>query len=71
MKLHELGLPKSEILRIADEWIWNTRNKDILILKMEGRTYEEIAEIFCLSTQYVKEIFNTSQKLIIEHSKTY
>lgn len=71
MKLHELGLPKSEILRIADEWIWNTRNKNILILKMEGRTYEEIAEIFCLSTQYVKEIFNTSQKLIIEHSKTY
>lgn len=71
MKLRELGLPKSEILRIADEWIWNTRNKDILILKMEGKTYEEIAEIFCLSTQYVKEIFNTSQKLIIEHSKTY
>lgn len=68
MKLSELGLPKSEILRIADEWIWNTRNKDILKLKMEGKTYEEIAEYFCLSSQYVKEIFHASQNIIIEHS---
>ena len=68
MKLNELGLPKSEILRIADEWIWNTRNKDILKLKMEGKTYEEIAEYFCLSSQYVKEIFHASQNKIIEHS---
>lgn len=68
MKLNELGLPKSEILRIADEWIWNTRNKDILKLKMEGKTYEEIAECFCLSSQYVKEIFHASQNIIIEHS---
>lgn len=67
MKLNELGLPKSEILRIADEWIWNTRNKDILKLKMEGKTYEEIAEHFCLSSQYVKEIFHASQNIIIEH----
>ena len=68
MKLNELGLPKSEILRIADEWIWNTRNKDILKLKMEGKTYEEIAEYFCLSSQYVKEILHASQNIIIEHS---
>lgn len=67
MKLYELGLPKSEIIRIADEWIWNTRNKSILYAKMEGKTYEEIAEIFCLSTQYVKEIFNKTQNIIIEH----
>ena len=69
MKLNELGLPKSEILRIADEWIWNTRNKDILKLKMEGKTYEEIAEYFCLSSQYVKEIFHASQNIILEHCR--
>ena len=69
MKLNELGLPKSKILSIADEWIWNTRNKEILILKMEGNTYEEIAEIYCLSPQYVKEIFNTTKNLIIEHCR--
>ena len=38
-------------------------------MKMEGKTYEEIAESFCLSTQYVKEIVNASQNLIIEHCK--
>jgi len=69
MKINELGLPKSEIIRLADEWIWNTRNKNILFMKMEGKTYEEIAESFCLSTQYVKEIVNASQNLIIEHCK--
>ena len=69
MKLRELGISRSEIVRIADEWIWNPRNKSILYMKMEGKTYEEIAEILCLSTQYVKEIFNASQNIIIEHCK--
>ena len=67
MKLRDLGIPRSEIVRIADEWIWNTRNKTILYMKMEGKTYEEIAESLCLSTQYVKEIFSASQNIIIEH----
>lgn len=71
MKLRDLGISRSEIVRIADDWIWNPRNKEILYMKMEGKTYEEIAEAFCLSTQYVKEIFNASQNIIIEHCKTY
>ena len=69
MKLRDLGLPKSEIIRIADEWVWNKRDKTILIMKMEGSTYEEIAESLCLSTQYVKELYLASRNLIIEHSR--
>ena len=69
MKLRDLGLPRSEIERIANEYIWNPRNKTILYMKMEGNTYEEIAEILCLSTQYVKKIFIASQNIIIEHAK--
>jgi DNA-binding CsgD family transcriptional regulator len=69
MKLRELGIARSEIVRIADEYIWNPRNKQILYAKMEGKTYEEIAESLCLSTQYVKEIFHASQKIIIEHCR--
>ena len=69
MKLRDLGLPKSEIIRIADEWVWNKRDKTILIMKMEGSTYEEIAEALCLSTQYVKELYLASRNLIIEHSR--
>ncbi len=67
MKLHELGIPKSEVIRIAEEWVWNTRNKEMLFLKMEGLTYEEIAEKYCLSVQYTKEIIIASQNKIIEH----
>lgn len=69
MKLRDLGLPRSEIERLANEYIWNPRNKAILYMKMEGNTYEEIAEILCLSTQYVKKIFIASQNIIIEHAK--
>jgi Mor family transcriptional regulator len=67
MKIHELGLPKSEIVKIADEWIFNTRNKSMLFLKLEGYTYEEIAEKYCLSTQRTKEIILASQNLIVAH----
>ena len=67
MKMRDLGMSRSEIVRIADEYIWNPRNKQILYMKMEGRTYEEIAEHFCLSPQYVKEIFHASQNIILEH----
>lgn len=67
MKLHELGLSRSQILYLIDEWIWNTRNKQMLILKLEGYTYEEIADKFCLSTQYTKEVITASQKRILEH----
>jgi hypothetical protein len=67
MKLHELGLSKSQILYLIDEWIWNTRNKEMLILKLEGLTYEEIAEKYCLSVQYTKEIILASQNRILKH----
>lgn len=71
MKLRDLGISRSEIVRIAEDWVWNPRNRQILYMKMEGKTYEEIADMFCLSTQYVKEIFIASQNIIIAHSKTY
>lgn len=69
MKLRDLGISRSEIVRIAEDWVWNPRNRQILYMKMEGKTYEEIADMFCLSTQYVKEIFKASQNTIIEHCK--
>ena len=49
MKLRDLGISRSEIIRIAEDWVWNPRNRQILYMKMEGKTYEEIAEMLCLS----------------------
>ena len=69
MKLIELGLPKSELMHLIDEWVYNTRNKSMLIMKIEGFTYEEIAEKFNLSTQHTKEVICASQNLIIKHCK--
>jgi Mor family transcriptional regulator len=67
MRLSELNIPKSEILRLSDEWIWNARNKTIFINKVEGFTYEEIAEMFNLSTVRIKEIVKECLDKIAKH----
>lgn len=56
MRLSELNLPKSEILRLSDEWILVARNKAIFLKKIEGYTYEELSEMYNLSTVRTKEI---------------
>lgn len=69
MKMRDLELPKSVIVQLADEWIWNARNKEIFFLKLEGSTHEELAERYNLSAQRVKEIYKECKNLIVEHSK--
>lgn len=68
MRFDALNLPKSEILILIDEWVLNARNKDILLRKLEGRTYEEISEEYHLSTVRVKEIVKESYNRILEHT---
>lgn len=34
MKLRDLGISRSEIVRIAEDWVWNPRNREILYMKM-------------------------------------
>lgn len=67
MKIHELGLPKSEIVKIADDWIYNTRNKSIFFSKIEGFTYEELAEMYNLSTVRTKEIVKECLDKVSKH----
>ena len=50
MKMSELNLPRSEIVRLTEEWVMIVRNKSIFYMKLDGYTYEEIAEKFNLST---------------------
>lgn len=69
MKMSKLNLPRSVVIELADEWIWNARNKEIFFLKLEGSTHEELAERYNLSAQRVKEICKECKNLIIEHSK--
>ena len=69
MKLNELNMPRSELEHLIDEWIWIVRNKTILIKKLEGKTYEELAEEYNLSVQRIKEIVRDAQNLILEHTQ--
>lgn len=53
----KFDLPRSEIEHLIGEWILNLRNKEIYTAKrLDGRTYEELAEQFDLSVQRVKAI---------------
>ena len=69
MKVSKLNLPRSVVIELADEWIWNARNKEIFFLKLEGATHEELAEKYKLSVQRVKEIYKECKIIILEHSK--
>lgn len=68
MRLSELKISRTALVQIADDYIWNARNKEILYKKMEGYTHEEIAEMYNLSTQRVKEIIKNCIIVISEHS---
>lgn len=56
MRLSELNISKPQLIDLAESWIFNARNKRILYEKLEGYTYEEIAEKYNLSTVRTKEI---------------
>ena len=64
----EHGLSRSQILFLADEWILNARDRDIVKRRLiDGITYEELAEEFHLSAQRVKEIVGKSLEVILRH----
>ena len=67
MRLRKLNIPLSEIRFIADEWVRNARNKRILFEKLEGYTYEELAEKYNLTPQRIKDIVKECIDIIMEH----
>ena len=67
MRLSELNISKSEIIRLSDEWILVARNKALFLRKIEGYTYEEVAEEFNLSTTRTKEIVKECLEKISKH----
>lgn len=67
MRISELKIPKSEIIRIADDWIYKTRNKSLFLKKIEGYTYEEVAEMYNLSVVRTKEIVKECLLIMSQH----
>lgn len=67
MKMSELNIPKSQLVLLADEWILNARNKSLFLKKVEGYTYEELSEMYNLSTVRAKTIVKECLDRISKH----
>lgn len=67
MRLSELNIPRSELNHLIEEYVYVARNKSIFFKKLEGYTYEEIAEEYNLSVQRTKEIVKSCLNKISEH----
>lgn len=67
MRLSELDISRTRLNELVADYVWNARNKDIFIKKLEGSTYEELAEEYNLSTQRTKEIVKDCINRIAKH----
>ena len=67
MRMSELDLPKSQLVMLVENYVYIARNKSIFLNKLEGYTYEELAEMYNLSTARVKEIVKECLDKISKH----
>lgn len=69
MKLTSVAdLSRSQWIHLINEWIFNERDKAIIIEHhLDGRTYERIAEEYDMSTQRVKQIVYQAEKKLMRH----
>lgn len=67
MRMSELDLPKSQLVMLVENYVYIARNKSIFLNKLEGYTYEELAEMYNLSTVRVKEIVKECLDKISKH----
>lgn len=59
---NNIDLSRTEWERLIDEWIFNERDREILKRRLlDGKTFEQLAEEFDLSTQNIQRIVYKSQ----------
>lgn len=63
IKLIDISIP--ELNELIDSWIFNERNRQILKARLiNGKTYEQIGELFELSDSQVKRIISKGTETI-------
>lgn len=67
MRLSDLDIPKSQLIYLVENYVYNARNKTLFYKKLEGYTYEELAEMYNLSVQRTKEIVGECINKISKH----
>lgn len=71
MKASDFNLPRSEIEKIIDEWIFNEQYRNILKRRLlDGITYEKLSDEFHFSTRHIKNIvYKCEKKLFLKAIK--
>lgn len=67
MRMSELNIPRSQIEYLIESYVYVARNKTIFYKKLEGYTYEELSEMYNLSTVRIKEIVKECLDKISKH----
>ena len=67
MRMSELDISKSQLNVLVEDYIYNARNKSLFMKKVEGYTYEELSEMYNLSTVRTKEIVKECLDKIAKH----
>lgn len=63
-----MDLPRSEIEKLIDEWIFSERDRAILKRRLlDGICYEPLAEEFALSVRQTKNIVYKGEKTLYSH----
>ena len=71
MKVDLANLANSELANIIDEWIKNVKHRALLKSRyIDGLTYAELAELYCLSVQQVKNIVYKQSAVLFRHIGT-
>ena len=66
IKMDELS--RTQILNLIDDWIHNSRDREILKRRwLDGIRYEPLAEEFDLSVRHVKRIVHDAQEKLAKH----
>lgn len=65
---HNFDLPRSELEKLIDEWIFKERDRNILKRRLlDGLTYEALAEEFGLSVRHTKTIVYKAEDKLFNH----
>ena len=67
MRMSDLDISKPRLIELAELYVFNARNKALFLMKIEGYTYEEVAEEFHLSTVRTKAIVKECLEKISKH----
>jgi Mor family transcriptional regulator len=67
MRMSELDIPKSQLVSLAEDYVYIARNKELFLKKIDGYTYEELAEMYNLSAVRIKVIVKDCLNRISKH----